>query len=86
MPLATQVLEQTLKTKIKAALDEAIDENSNSDQVKQRFADNLAKAIADGVDAWIKTATVTTPPGVSVQVAFPAGTGATVAPGVGTIS
>lgn len=88
MPLQTEVLRATLKTKIKEALDQPIDEKSDSEAVKNRFAENISNAIADGVDAWIKTATVTVAQGIPVATAGSptAQTGATTAPGTGTIS
>lgn len=88
MPIATEALRTTLTQKIKQALDQNITETSNSDEVKQRFAENIANAIADGVDAWIKTATVTVQPGIPVSTAGSptAQTGATTGNGIGTIS
>lgn len=88
MPLQTEVLRATLKTKIKEALDQPIDEKSDSEAVKNRFAENISNAIADGVDAWIKTATVTVAQGIPVATAGSptSQTGATTAPGTGTIS
>lgn len=88
MPLATEILRATLFKEIKTALDQSISETSNSDEVKQRFAQNIANAIADGVDAWIKTATVTVQPGITVSTAgsATAQTGATTSQGIGTIS
>ena len=49
-------------------------------------ADQWADQTADAIDAYIKTATVTTPLGVAVQVVPATGTGATTAPGIGSIS
>jgi hypothetical protein len=88
MPLQTEVLRNTLKAKIKEALDQPINEKSDSEAVKNRFAENISNAIADGVDAWIKTATVTVAQGIPVSTTgSPAAqTGATTAPGTGTIS
>lgn len=88
MPIATEALRSTLTQRIKSALDQPITEASNSDEVKQRFAENIANAIADGVDAWIKTATVTVQPGIPVSTAGSptAQTGATTGNGIGTIS
>lgn len=84
MPINTEGLRATLKSKIKEALDAPISNESDSEKVKQDFADSIANAVADGVDAWIKTATVTVQPGITVTT--PAGPGATSAPGTGTIS
>lgn len=86
MPLATSVLIENLTTRIKDALDQPFDEKSSSDDIKKRFAQNLATAIGEEVDTWIKTGQVTTPAGVAVQVTPTSGTGATTAPGIGTIS
>ena len=85
MPIATDVLRATLKQKIKEALDQPINEESDSEAVKNRFAENISNAIADGVDAWIKTATVTVAQGITAGSPT-AQTGATTAPGTGTIS
>lgn len=86
MALATAVLIKNLTTRIKGVLDNPFDEKSNSEAVKQKFAEDLATAIGEEVDAWIKTGRVTTPPGVAVQVTPTSGTGVTTAPGIGTIS
>ena len=88
MALATKVLEQTLKAKILETLNKPIDEKMSDSEVKQRLASDLASAIADGVDAWIKTGTVTVQPGIPVSTAGSptAQTGATTGPGTGTIA
>ena len=88
MPIATEALRASLTQRIKDALDQPIDETSNSDEVKQRFAQNIANAIADGVDAWIKTATVTVQAGIPVSTSGSptAQTGVTTGQGTGTIS
>jgi len=88
MPINTEGLRATLKSKIKDALDAPIDEKSNSNDVKQKFAESIANAIADGVDAWIKTATVTVSSGILVTTSGSASaqTGATTSNGIGTIS
>lgn len=88
MPIATEALRASLTQGIKDALDQPIDETSNSDEVKQRFAQNIANAIADGVDAWIKTATVTVQAGIPVSTSGSptAQTGVTTGQGTGTIS
>lgn len=84
MPLNTEGLRSTLKDKIKQALDAPISEKSDSNSVKQDLADAIANAVADGVDVWIKTATVTVQPGIPVTTS--AGAGTTSGPGTGTIS
>lgn len=88
MPIATEALRVSLTQGIKDALDQPIDETSNSEEVKQRFAQNIANAIADGVDAWIKTATVTVQAGIPVSTSGSptAQTGSTTSQGTGTIS
>lgn len=88
MPIATEALRTSLTQGIKDALNQPIDETSNSDEVKQRFAQNIANAIADGVDAWIKTATVTVQAGIPVSTSGSptAQTGVTTGQGTGTIS
>jgi hypothetical protein len=84
MPINTEGLRTTLKQKIKEALDAPISNESDSEKVKQDFADSIANAVADGVDAWIKTATVTVQPGIPVTTST--GAGKTTGPGTGTIS
>lgn len=88
MALATKVLEETLKAKILETLNKPIDEKMSDSAVKQRLASDLASAIANGVDSWIKTGIVTVQPGIPVATAgTPAAqTGATTGPGTGTIS
>lgn len=49
-------------------------------------AEEFASGLADLIDAYVKTGTVTVPLGVAVQVVPATGTGATTAPGIGTIS
>lgn len=66
MAINTEGLRVFLSTKIKEALDTYIDNNSDSDTVKQNFSILIANAISDGVDAWIKTATVIVQPGIPV--------------------
>jgi len=53
-----------------------------------KFKDLLAGDLATIIDSYIRTATVTVPPGVAVTTAGSAVTqsGATIAPGIGTIS
>ncbi len=82
MAIATPALEATLYAKFLEALNARIDEKSNSNTVKQNFAKAISKAIADGVDAWIKTAQVA--PGIPVTTAgsATAQTGTTTGPGV----
>ena len=88
MALATQVLQANLQRKIKAILDAPFDEKSDPEQVKMKFAQELSTAIADEMDAWIKTGMVTVQPGIPVATAGSptAQTGATTGPGTGTIA
>ena len=88
MALATQVLQANLQRKIQAILDAPFDEKSDPEQVKMKFAQELSTAIADEMDAWIKTGMVTVQPGIPVATAGSptAQTGATTGPGTGTIA
>ena len=88
MALATQVLQANLQRKIKAILDAPFDEKSDPEQVKMKFAQELSTAIADEMDAWIKTGMVTVQPGIPVTTAGSptAQTGTTTGPGTGTIA
>ena len=88
MALATQVLQANLQRKIKAILDAPFDEKSDPEQVKMKFAQELSTAIADEMDAWIKTGMVIVQPGIPVATAGSptAQTGATTGPGTGTIA
>lgn len=87
MPLATPVLQANLQRKIKSILDASFDENSNPETIKMNFAKELSSAIADEIDTWIKTATITVNPGIPVATAGSpvAQTGATTGPGTATI-
>lgn len=82
--LNTEGLKVSLMTGIKSVLDEEINENLDSEFVKNRFATKLADVIANSVDVWIKTATVNVLPGIPVSTNT--GAGSTTGPGVGTIS
>lgn len=84
MALDTNTLKVTLTEKILQALNAPISNESNSDEVKNAFATAVATAVAEGVDVWIKTATVTVQPGI--PVATSGGAGVTSGPGTGTIS
>jgi 6-phosphofructokinase len=77
MPLVKATLEASLKTRIKAIDAEGGD-----------VSDKIAAIIADEIDKYIKTATVTIPLGIPVTTAGSAvaQTGATTAPGIGTLS
>lgn len=87
MPLATPVLQANLQRRIKSVLDASFDEKSNPETIKMNFAKELSSAIADEIDAWIKTATITVNPGIPVATAGSpvAQTGATTGPGTATI-
>lgn len=87
MPLATTVLQANLQRKIKGILDAYFNENSDAETIKMKFAKDLSSAIADEIDAWIKTATITVNAGIPVATAGSptAQTGATTGPGTATI-
>lgn len=79
------------KSDLKAALKTAQSSNfdldpSNPDTAKDKAMENLANAIAEEVDAYIKTATVsvTVSSGITVQVTPSSGQGATTSTGSGT--
>lgn len=78
MALSTAALSALIKSKRLAALGEAAVDND------AMAAD--CNAIAEAViEHFMAAAVVTTPLGVAVQVAVPAGTGATIAPGIGSV-
>lgn len=87
MPLATSVLQANLQRKIKSILDASFNENSDAETIKMKFAKDLSSAIADEIDTWIKTATITVNAGIPVATAGSptAQTGATTGPGTATI-
>ena len=79
------------KTDLKAALKTAQASNfdldpSNPDTAKDKAMENLANAIAEQVDAYIKTATVsvTVEQGIAVSVEPSSGQGATTSTGSGS--
>ena len=88
MALATRVLQTNLQRKIKSLLDMPFDEKSDPEEIKERFARELSTLIADEMDRWIKTGTVTVSAGIPVATAGTAAsqTGATTGTGPGTIS
>lgn len=88
MALNTELLKTNLTNKIKKALDAPISEKSDSDKIKQTFAESIAEAIATEVEAWIKTATVTVKPGIQVATTgtSAAQKGVTTSSGTGIIS
>ncbi len=73
-----------LKQEIKQAFKDEQTEEHDADKSLERIAEKLANAI----DKFVKSGTVTTPAGVAVAtVGSPsAQTGATTVPGIGTIS
>lgn len=73
------IVESTIEAQILAAIEA---NNKEGEEGKKQFASDMAKIIADA----IKSGTVTVAPGIVVQVTIPAGTGATVSTGTGTIS
>jgi len=76
----------SLKTSVKQAFLDALGGSPTSEQNTK--IDTLAGAIADAMDAFVKTATVTVSAGIPVSTAGTAAaqTGATTAPGTGTLS
>lgn len=91
MPLVKPTYQAQLKASIASSLKQimnSMQEGDDPNTVIDKVADELATAISDATDTYIKSATVTTPAGVAVATAGSptAQTGATVAPGIGTIS
>lgn len=84
MALNTNKLKDDIYQAILDALNTPIDEKSDSDEVKKRLADRIAIAVSSGIDTWIRTATVTVQPGISVTTST--GAGVTTGTGIGTIS
>lgn len=74
------------KIDLKSALKGAAQSNSSNDVTLDKAMENLANAIAEKVDAYIKTATVsvTVSSGISVSVEPSSGQGFTTATGSGT--
>jgi len=70
------------KTQLILDLTSAYNQAKNNELTETQFAELIANAI----DVFVKTGTVTTPLGVAVQVDPVSGSGATTAPGIGTIS
>ena len=54
--LNTDKLESFLIDEIKRALNYEFNEKTDSDEIKNNFSQNIGKAIADGIDEWIKEA------------------------------
>lgn len=74
----------TLKKEIRAAFDAESDTKVNPSEARQRTAD----AIGAAIEKFVKTGTVTVSAGIAVSTTGTAAaqTGATTAPGTGTIS
>ena len=74
----------SLKSGIKSLMEDMFSRTDNTEQAMEDFATELSNLI----DAFVKTATVTTPAGVAVATAGSAvaQTGATTSPGIGSIS
>lgn len=74
------------KTDLGTALKEAAALNDKDNVAKETALQNVANKLAEKIDAYIKTATVsvTVSSGISVQVTPSSGQGATVATGSGT--
>ena len=84
MALNTNKLKDDIYQAVLDALNIPIDEKSDSDEIKKRLADRIAIAVSSGIDTWIRTATVTVQPGISVTTST--GAGVTTGTGIGTIS
>jgi len=84
MALNTNKLKDDIYQAILDALNIPIDEKSDSDEVKKRLAERISIAVSNGLDTWVRTATVTVQPGISVSTS--AGAGVTTSAGTGTIS
>lgn len=74
------------KTDLGTALKEAAALNDKDNVAKETALQNVANKLAEKIDAYIKTATVsvTVSSGIAVQVTPSSGQGATVATGSGT--
>ncbi len=75
------LVKATLKEKLKA-LSKKMVTFEDQEQAIEYHSTELANIITE----YIQSATVTVEPGILVQVAYPAGTGATNGPGTGTLS
>jgi len=84
MALNTNKLKDDIYQAVLDALNIPIDEKSDSDEVKKRLAERISIAVSNGLDTWVRTATVTVQPGISVSTS--AGAGVTTSAGTGTIS
>ena len=78
MPLVLETLETALENIYLGNV-------PNADATQKAQAKTMATQMATAIDTYIKSATITVPAGVLVQVAVPAGTGATTGPGIATI-
>lgn len=74
------------KTDLGTALKEAAALNDKDNVAKETALQNVANKLAEKIDAYIKTATVsvTVSSGIAVQVAPSSGQGSTIATGSGT--
>jgi len=84
MALNTNKLKDDIYQAVLDALNIPIDEKSDSDEVKKRLAERISIAVSNGLDTWVRTATVTVQPGISVTTST--GAGVTTGTGIGTIS
>jgi len=69
---------------IKAQINTLIEQTKGLEQKQAQEA--FCTGLANIIEASIKSATITVSAGIPVVVAVPAGTGATTAPGTGTLS
>lgn len=76
MPIVNSVI----KSQVLALL------NSTKTMELEQSQQQFAQGMADIIEAALKSATVTIVPGIAVQVAVPAGSGATIAIGTGSLT
>jgi len=69
---------------IKEQISALIDQTKGLEQAQSQEV--FSQQLANIIQAAIVSATVTIAPGIAVQVAVPAGTGSTIANGIGTLS
>lgn len=77
------------KATLRASIKQAFQDQIGTPTVAQNAAlENIAQKLSDAIDVFVKSGTVTVPPGVPVATTGTAAaqTGATTGPGTGTIS
>lgn len=75
-----------VKATLQAAISTALSTTRSGSFTINQYCDAVASDIANAIDTYIKAAVVTVPLGVAVQTVPATGTGATTAPGIGTLS